>query len=245
MTKRAIVVATMGLVLLGLGACSASAATSARLDSLRVKAFRQCDIPDAGTQKITTAVGNDAINLAITWVCANGPAIERFDTIWTSSDPSGVALNSDFNRVATAMMVWTDTVSGGPLPPYYIPLQEISPDSLRAVLSTLMAVKAIDPKSPFQWKYFRTFGGRFLIYPMWDRSDSMQIALTYYANDTLLQSNASQTSVRQKFLDAVIEYAAYKLSRKRNNLDDAVQSLNAARMYFGMPPVTKEQLLEK
>lgn len=242
MSKRRCWTATVCLLLL---VTSAFAGVSPRLDSLRVKTFRQIDVPDGGTQKITAAVGNDAVNLAITWVCANGPAIERFDTVWVTSSVVGSALNSDFNRVAAAELIWTDTTSAGVFRTLRLPLYPIPQDSLHKWLSTKEAVQPTEPKNPLTWRYYRTYADRFLIYPVWSRSDSMQVIVQYYANDTLLQANASQTSVREKFLDAVIEYAAFKLQRKRNNLEDAVQSLNVARMYLGMPPVTKEDLLEK
>jgi hypothetical protein len=237
-----LVVSSLVVVLAG---STATAAVSTRLDSLRVKVFRQCDVPDAGNQKVTVAMGNDAVNLAITWVCANGPAIERFDTVWVTSSVIGSALNTDFSRIATAEMIWTDTTSLGIFRAIRLPLYPLHEDSLSAILPSKPDVQPTEPKDPKTWKYYRTFGGRFLLYPQWYRDDSMQVIVQYYAMDTLLQANASQTSVRAKFLDAVIEYAAYKISRKRNNFDDAVAALNAARMYFGMPPVRKEELLEK
>lgn len=233
------------LCILLFAAASAHAGASARLDSLRIKAFRQCDIPDAGTQKITAPVGNDAVNLAITWVCAFGPAIERFDTVWITSSIVGASLNADFDRVSIAELIWTDTTSDGVLGTIRVPLHWLPEDSIGIYLSSKGDIQPVDSKNPMTWKWFRTFGQRFLLYPHWSRTDSVQVLVQYYAQDSVLQSNASQTGVRQKFLDAVIEYAAFKLARKRENLDNAVQSLNVARMYYGLPPVKKEEILER
>lgn len=233
------------IIILLLIATPCFGATSARLDSLRVKAFRQLDIPDAGTQKITSAIGNDAINLAISWICSNAPAIEKWDTVYITQDASGRALNSDFNRASTAEMIWSDTTSVGVYQTVRIPLLYLSEDSLRSRYRTLEEILPVDAKNPLSWKEFRTFGGRFLVWPIWNREDSMMAVVTYYANDTLLQANGSQTSVRPKFLEAVIKYAAYQLAMIRNNLDDATVFYNAARAYIGMPPVTKEELQEK
>ena len=242
MIKRTCWTATICLLLC---VTSAVAGVSPRLDSLRVKAFRQVDLPDDGSPKITNAIGNDAVNLAITWVCANAPAIERLDTTWVSSSVIGASLNDDFNPIGAAEMMWTDTTSKGIYRTIRLPLYPIPADSLHKWLATTESVQPTDTKNPLTWRYYRTFADRFLIYPPWTRSDSVQVIVQYYANDTLLQADSSETSVREKFLDAVIEYAAFKLQRKRNNLDDAMQSLNVARMYLGMPPVSKEELLEK
>ncbi|MEW6110627.1 MAG: hypothetical protein AB1664_00730 [Thermodesulfobacteriota bacterium] len=242
MIKRLAIVV---VVLLTVAGSASEGAISARLDSLRVKAFRQCYMADAGTAQVPAAFGNDAVNMAITWVCANAPAIERFDTVWVSSSIVGPALNSDFNRVALAELIWTDTTSEGVYGTIRVPLYPLSDDSVRFYLPSKPDVQPPDPKDPMTWKYYRTFAGRFLLWPVWQRQDSAQVLVHYYANDSLLQANASQTSVRQKFLDAVVDYAAYKISRRRNNLDDALMFYNAARSYLGMPPVTKEDLLEK
>lgn len=213
------------------------AGVSPRLDSLRSRAFEQIDVPSGGSGRITTAVGTSAINRAISYVCSHAPAIEKIDTLYVDSISEGATLPSNFNRVKSAEMIHPDSL-------YRIPLMPVEADSQFKETPTLDQLVP-DPSDPLASVHYRTFGGIFKLRPPWPRSDSATIILEYYADDSVLTVSASQTQVKPKWRECIINYAASLLSAKRNNFDDALYYLNLCRTDLGMPPLKREEYLEK
>lgn len=215
-----------------------------RLDSLRTRAFEQADVPSGGTSKVTTSIGNSFINRAISKVCSNAPAIEKYDTIYVDSITEGGSLPSDFNRLKSAELIWSDTSLPDIDRAFRIPLLPIEGDSQTMQRPSLQSLQQ-DRTNPLAARFYRTYAGKLKLFPKWMRGDSAAVVIEYYANDTLLQVNASQTSVEERWREAVINYAASLISAKRNNYEDALYYLNLFRADVGLPPLKREDYLEK
>ncbi len=58
--------------------------TMGTLDSMRIAAFRQMNIPDTGNSVITVARGNTKINIASQQACTDCQALPEFNTLITA-----------------------------------------------------------------------------------------------------------------------------------------------------------------
>lgn len=189
------------LVMMLLAAPWADAQTSARLDSLRIAVYRDLLLPDTGTSAATTTRLNGIVNRSIRQVCLDFPAIEKSDTVTADSSSESFSLNSDCDRVRAVFRVVGDTVR--------VPLEPVmGPED--TLFSWPKIKSAHDPKDITQPRSYHVHGNQIKFFPKYYKSSFSTFVVDYYAVDTGLTADASETSVIQRYREAVLEYAAAK-----------------------------------
>ena len=195
---------------------SAFGEISPRLDSLAAEVRRSLDLPSGGSGKVTKALYS-AVNRGIGKVCADAPALEKYDTLYVDSTTRLVALPADFDRIYSVMMWWNDTGSLGVyLSGFPWPLKPIEGDSIKSKRPT-PELNQTTKEDPFSIQWYRTFGNYLQLYGVWTRPTSATLYVEYYAQDTVLTVGGSETSIESKFLEAVVLYAASIISRTRGD----------------------------
>lgn len=195
-------------------AVSAFAETSPRRDSLVYSACNNLAISTSGTDLLTTTLIAQKVNAGIRQVCVDYPALPKYDTVSIDSSMENGALPSDFDRAYNCFMLFGDTLR--------VPMIPITADSLRKLKPSLgnNVMKTDDEPGP----YFVIWDTTFSVYPKWRRlsTDSLLlIGVRYFALDTTLTTDSSETLIDSKYLDYVVYYVCASLEAIRGNYGKA------------------------
>jgi hypothetical protein len=164
--------------------------------------FVRANLPTTGTNQVSTATVARIVNAKILVVCIDFPAIEKLDTILIDSTMEGGVLPSDFDRLRYVQMIYSDIVR--------VPLTPLPPDSAKwATPGDATQDQSVEAGPP---NYY-TAGGYLMLHPKWSRGDTGTYLISYYATDTALTDDASQTSVDTRYLDAVIYASVAEVNR--------------------------------
>ena len=186
---------------------SVQAEINPRRDSLRVVAFEHSFIPTTGNNDITNNIANRFVNIAISQVCQDFPAIERYDTIVTIDGTRLYSVNSDFLKLKVAFKYTVTDGQNVIIPLDYPPVE--------GWFEKKGGEKGSEP--PFnklsEPRYLWVFADQLYFYPTPTNADTFLIA--YYAMDTTLTDDASETSVLPEYRGAVVVYTALLIAIRR------------------------------
>ena len=185
------------------------------LDSLRVSAFRVCNIPDAGTALITSGLGNFFVNIAYDRVCRDFPAIEALDTVVLNSTIEGVSLADSFLYDRAVFRIGGDSVR------YPLKRMDIDTFSSRGATESEITHVINDLTSP---GYYYIFGKRLMTHPRYNKpvAKADSFLVLYQATGSKITSDTAATYCRSAYLNKIIEYTAYLICDKLGRKDDAV-----------------------
>ena len=185
-----------------------------RLDSMAVTVLGQLNLPAAGTATVTLPRVYTAVNRGISKVCTDFPAIEKLDTLTADSAVDGVALNTDFSRMRTCFWSWSDSLR--------IPLQTVPPGAFEDTLFAYMGTIAHQLNNKENPRYSWEFSKRLFFHPKFFSSVyGKTFLITYYAQDTVLQTAASTTQINEDYLEMVVLYATFLVARMAGKHADA------------------------
>lgn len=202
-------------------AVSANAQLSGRLDSLRTYTLDQANVTSVYTNTVSQVRLTRAINRACNAVASDFPAIEKLDTIYLVDSTNGVALNSDFVRVAAAYQVHYDSTSA--LASWFIPMSPLTPDSIPGKDPTESENQG-DPNNPAQFRDYWTFGNRFFTQPSWGTSDdSLMVVVSYYASANQLTVASDTTLIQPEYRNYIITYAVMLIKRMQGLFAEATE----------------------
>lgn len=179
---------------------SVQADINPRRDSLRIAAFEQSLVPDVGNNLIDTAYGNRTINRAISKVCHDFPALERFDTVVTVDGTRLYSVNADFLRLKTIFKYVVIDEQNVIIPLDYPPVESWFEIKGGEEGAKPPYNKLSEPRYPW------VFADLLYFYPTTTSADTFLIA--YYAADTSLTTAASETQILPEYREAIILYAA-------------------------------------
>lgn len=197
------------VILLSLLAVSVWADINPQIDSLRTAAFNQSLIPSGGNNTVSVAYGNLAVNMAIQQVCADFPAIEKFDTVITVAGTRHYALNTDYGQLRAVFKSTKDddlknlyTLSFPPVETWFEAKGgEVGGEP--------------DPQKKAEPRYAWSFNDRLYLYPTPSSADSLVIA--YYAIDSQIVTATNSTQIRPEYRNPIILYASYLICERKGD----------------------------
>ena len=179
------------------------------LSDLQTAVYDVMNIPSTGTALIDSLVARRAINLGVTQVSYDFPAVEKLDTIITADGTRYYALNTDFVKLHSCVRLVGDSVM---LPLEYPPV------------STLFQLGG--PQGAYQDynditkpRYSWVFNDLISFYPPPDKADTFIVS--YYAEGTQLLAADSTTDIKAAYRGAVVDFACHLLSMRKGQFNEA------------------------
>lgn len=181
---------------------------SPRLDSLGINVCWNLNISTSGTDLLTSTKIYAAVNRGILLTCQDYPALPKFDTVYIDSTMEGGALPADFDRAKECLLIFGDTLR--------IPMVPITVDSLYGLFGGSAEKNMKQYYETSAPVYFVIHDTTFSVHPKWRTGvDSLMIRVDYYAIDTVLTSDSSETSVRPAYREMIINAACAILEKMR------------------------------
>ena len=227
----------LGLVLFGLSGVQAQGPVGRSLTYLRA-ALRAQLRSKTGSDLLTNAALDYAINRGIARVCAQYPAIEKLDTVAISQDNEGSALNTDFDRVKSVYRMSGDTIR--------LALTYLPPESVSVVLGLRTELSEAEKRRLERLQYFYTTGLRLMVLPKPSKpaADPDSFLVEYYAQGEMLSDTTDSTAIVYAYIDKVIHYAAVLLSGTRANYADGYFYWSLFRDEFSAYKALQEMQLQ-
>lgn len=198
------------LIIVLLFAVTSWADISPRRDSLREMSYELSLVPSGGNKQITDAIVDRFVNIAIQKVCADFPAIERYDTIVSISGTRLYSINSDYYRLKFALKYTTQDDINIIYPLSYPPIEEW--------FIAKGGQEGAEPpvNKPPEPRYATVFGDILYFYQTPHTADTFIIA--YYAMDSQLTVDGSATSIRPEYRDEIVLYTSILIAVRRGDV---------------------------
>jgi len=197
------------LALLFLTVTSQAQNISTRRDSLRTNVCWYLGISTSGTDLLTTAKINNAVNNAIHETCKDYPAYVKLDTVKIDSAAVGGSLNNDFRDLKTVFFILGDTVR--------MPVEIIEPDTLKRKQPTISDNLFVEGKNVIV-RYCWSEDSLLRISAKWRNAvDTAKFEIEYFAYDSMLTSDSDKTLISADYLLNVIYRACSTLEEIRGN----------------------------
>ena len=189
------------------------------LDSLRVSAYRMCNIPDAGTALITSTAGNFFVNVAYDRVCRDFPAIEASFSAVLYNTLEGATLPDSFLYDRAVFRVGGDSIR------YPLKRMDIDTFSSRGAAESDITHTVNDVTSP---GYYYIFGNKLMTHPKYNKpaSKADTFLVQYQATGSKISTGSTATSCKVEYLHKILEYTAYLICDKLNRKDEATMHLS-------------------
>ena len=180
------------------------------LSDLQTAVYDVMNIPSTGTALIDSLVARRAINLGVTQVSYDFPAVEKLDTIITADGTRYYALNTDFVKLHSCMRLVGDSVM--------LPLQYPPVSALFEIAGGLKGAQQnyTDIAIP---RYSWVFNDLISFYPPPDKVDTFIVS--YYAEGTQLLAADSTTDIKAAYRGAVVDFACHLLSMRKGQFNEA------------------------
>ena len=180
------------------------------LSDLQTAVYDVMNIPSTGTALIDSLVARRAINLGVTQVSYDFPAVEKLDTIITADGTRYYALNTDFVKLHSCVRLVGDSVM--------LPLQYPPVSALYEIAGGLKGAQQnyTDIAIP---RYSWVFNDLISFYPPPDKVDTFIVS--YYAEGTQLLAADSTTDIKAAYRGAVVDFACHLLSMRKGQFNEA------------------------
>ena len=180
------------------------------LSDLQTAVYDVMNIPSTGTALIDSLVARRAINLGVTQVSYDFPAVEKLDTIITADGTRYYALNTDFVKLHSCIRLVGDSVM--------LPLQYPPVSALYEIAGGLKGAQQnyTDIAIP---RYSWVFNDLISFYPPPDKVDTFIVS--YYAEGTQLLAADSTTDIKAAYRGAVVDFACHLLSMRKGQFNEA------------------------
>lgn len=176
------------------------------------------------TRLLDTAKINLAVNRAVAEVCTQAPAFEKMDTLTVDSTAEGGTLPDDFVAMHEVYRISGDTIRWELMPRTLVKPQVATtidptdPASLNRLYPGLELHDRADLKSPSS---YAVFGSTFILYPKYILNAVDSFLILYYAIDDELTTDTSNCLVDQRYMEAVVYYAAALCAATSEEFDKA------------------------
>jgi hypothetical protein len=162
-----------------------------------------------GDAVFTTAVVDNAVNMALSQVCTDFPALEKLDTLTTNTVAEGLTLPADFNHLGYVFRIVGDSVR--------IPLSLTDPMQLSKDQPDFES--NLDKRnSTISVSSFYIWGNRLMLAPK-PAQNGNKYLLQYYADDAQLVDSTDLARIGDKYLIKVVQYACVLLAQTARDYD--------------------------
>jgi len=195
---------------------SLSASTLKRLDSLRVMALEKVGL-EGHTNQMPLVNANRAVNVAIQWVSANFPAVEKAGSITCSDGVASYVISDTSFKKLTWCRIWrvhppdeTQNLSV---------LKVIPADSVYEYVQQGQSFPETD--DPIAYAY--AWAGSLYVSPAPNNKDTLKYG--YEAIGCFLSGDTETTDIHPRFRELIVERAAYLireelgLEKRRSELE--------------------------